>query len=251
MTVAIFSLFSRRVFTGLLAAGVAVATFAPANAWYYFTAGNGERERWAFESSCNTASSITPLFDSDIPTNARGNIVQGVLDQWNGTISNRTLFASPSYDQSFDASGTTAFINSPVAGQLRVVWDTDGSVLRALGADPTSGILGIGIPLNLNTSRPQDICAATLVLNASNSSLSTSASSCLTVSGTCTLYEYTLLHEIGHTLGFAHSISGLNGSAFSTTVQNLPVMYPFVFSSFQRNTLTDDEKAGAAAVYGP
>lgn len=241
----------RRLFALFVAAAVVFAGFTPAEAWYYFTASNGERQRWVFESSCNSASSITTLFDSDIPSNARGAIVQGVLDQWNNSISNRTLFQSPSYDQAFDASSTTAFINSPVAGQLRVVWDTDGSVIRALGADPTAGILGIGIPLTTDRTRPQDICASTLVLNASNSSLLSSANSCLVVSGTCTLYGSTLLHEIGHTLGFAHSISGLNGDAFSATVQNLPVMYPFVFSSFQRNTLTEDEKAGAQAIYGP
>lgn len=217
----------------------------PVFAWYYFTTNAGARMRWVFSSSCNSASQISPIFDSDIPTSARANVIPAILTEWNNAAG-VTLYGSASYSVSMSASVANSFINSPVAGQLWVVWDTDGSVLRSLGVDPTGSILGVGLPLTMDASRPADICAAILVLNASTSFLPNSVATC-TVAGTCQTFEFTLLHEMGHTLGFAHAISGRNGTAFTTAVANLPVMYPFAHST---NTLAPDEIAGAKAVYG-
>ena len=120
-------------------------------------------------------------------------------------------------------------------------------MLQSLGVDPTGTILGVGLPLTLDASQPADICAAILILNASTSFLPTSAAGCTGTSGSCTTFEFTLLHEMGHTLGFAHAVGGRNGTAFSSAIANLPVMYPFAHSAF---TLAPDDIAGAEAVYG-
>lgn len=234
----------------LLGALLAVAfpLTEPLSAWYYFTTNAGERQRWVFSSSCNPASQITPIFDTDFPTgNLRTNIIPALLTEWNNAASGRTLYGSAQFTVNMTSSAANAFMNAPTAGQLWVVWDTDGSVLRSLGVDPTGTILGVGLPLTMDVSRPADVCAAILVLNASTSFLPTSAGNCTATSGSCTTFEFTLLHEMGHTLGFARAVGGRNGTAFSSTIANLPVMYPFAHSAF---TLAPDDIAGAEAVYG-
>ncbi|MCR9144016.1 MAG: hypothetical protein NXI24_17345 [bacterium] len=217
----------------------------PLFAWYYFTTAAGERQRWVFGTSCNAATQITPIFDTDIPTQPRATVIPAILTEWNNAA-NVSLYASAQYTVSMNASNANAFINSPTSGELWVVWDTDGSVLRSLGVDPSGTILGVGLPLTPNPAAPADVCAAILILNASTSFLPTSAATC-TTAGTCQTFAFTLLHEMGHTLGFAHAVSGRNGSAFSTAISNLPVMYPFAHST---NTLAPDDIAGARAVYG-
>lgn len=221
----------------------------PLFAWYYFTTSGGERQRWVFSSSCNAAAQISPIFDSDIPAATRGTVIPAILAEWN-TAAGVTLYGAAAFSVSMTSSVTNAFINAPTAGQLWVVWDTDGTVLSSLGVDPTGSILGVGLPLTIDASRPADICAAILILNGTNSVLaggsSLGAASC-GAAGSCTLFEFTLLHEMGHTLGFAHAISGRNGTAFSTINSNLPVMYPFAVAGFQ---LKPDDIAGAQAVYG-
>ncbi|MEQ9364932.1 MAG: hypothetical protein RIF32_11845 [Leptospirales bacterium] len=217
----------------------------PLFAWYYFTTSAGERQRWVFGTSCNAATQITPIFDTDIPGQPRVNVIPAILTEWNNAAG-VTLYGTAQYTVSMSASASNAFINSPTAGQLWVVWDTDGSVLRSLGVDPSGTILGVGLPLTMDATRPADVCAAILILNASTSFLPTSAATCATA-GTCQTFAFTLLHEMGHTLGFAHAVSGRNGTAFSTAISNLPVMYPFAHST---NTLAPDDIAGAKAVYG-
>lgn len=229
---------------GALALFLGVAQ--PLFAWYYFTSSAGERQQWVFGTSCNAATQITPIFDTDIPSQPRTNVIPGILTEWNNAATGRTLYGTAQYTVTMSASAVNAFLNSPTTGQLWVVWDTDGSVLSSLGVDPSGTILGVGLPLTPDSSRPADICAAVLILNASTSFLPTSAATCTTV-GTCQTFAFTLLHEMGHTLGFAHAISGRNGTAFSTAIANLPVMYPFAHST---NTLAPDDIAGAEAVYG-
>ncbi|HMU85693.1 MAG TPA: hypothetical protein PKE49_16750 [Leptospiraceae bacterium] len=224
---------------------------SPLGAWYYFTAGNGSRMQWVFGSSCNSGSRpITMIYDSDIQSLGVGytTAVATVMTQWNapgGSLVCPAATCDPTnatYQRTMTAAAVAAFLANPTPNQIWVVWDSDGSVLSANGVDPNGTILGVGQPINLSPSRPQDICSGILFLN--GKLISASASPTL-------VFQRVLLHELGHVLGFAHSIAGNNnGTVTAATGPNLPAMFPFLYTN-SPTTLSPDDTAGVRAVYGP
>ena len=236
-----------RVIIPALAGALLVAATTPLFAWYFFTSPGGDRMQWVFGTSCN-ASGARPIqvrFDTDTPGSYAAAIT-ALLADWNTAAGTNTLLARAG-DTTISVATYAAFLSAPQANQIWVAYDLDGSILSYLGVSSNS-ILGIGLPLATNPARPQDICSGLIVLN--GKSLASGAE-----------YGKTLLHEMGHVLGFAHNIAGGNGqtikfaSISNNTLSvfqplNLPVMYPFAVSG-ATSTLNADDKAGAYAVYGP
>ncbi|MCE9600361.1 MAG: matrixin family metalloprotease [Spirochaetia bacterium] len=223
----------------------------PLFAWYYFTTAGGLRQQWVFGTSCNTSGSrpITMIYDADLPGTFQAAIAP-VIVQWNTPTGGNLLCpvgtcapTNPTYQRTMDATAVSNFVSSPTSNQIWLVWDSDGSVLRSVGIDPTSGVLGIGVGLDANSSRPQDLCAGVLLLNGTSIS-------------TTTRFQQVSIHEIGHVLGLAHSIAGNNmgtvtaQSAGCSGVACLPVMFPFLFSN-SSTTLNPDDLAGARSIYAP
>ncbi|HBS05187.1 MAG TPA: hypothetical protein DEA96_09495 [Leptospiraceae bacterium] len=230
---------------------------ASARAWFFFIAQNGLRQQWVFGSGCNSSSRpITVTYDTDDPSNGNivyGNLVKSVHDEWNQDSgsnvnimtdittngANITYFA-------MNVNSVNAYLQNPTPGLIRVVYDADGAVLRNLGVDPDN-VLGIGVPLAIDSSRPNEICSGIMILNGHllDSLGSTQKQQ---------YYRYTLLHELGHVLGFAHSIAGDNIQSTgvqASTSDFVPVMHPFAPNPPSvTKTLTDDEKAGLITVYG-
>lgn len=229
----------------------------PLFAWYYFTASNGQRQQWVFGSSCNSGSRpITMIYDSDIQSLAAGyqTAITTVMNQWNAPAGTNllcpTATCSPTiatYQQTMTASAVNNFLNNPTANQIWMVWDTDGTVLRAVGVDPNSSVLGIGVGLNPNSSRPQDLCSGILILN---------APLILSLATPTVRFQQVVLHEIGHVIGLAHSIAGNNmgtvtaQSAGCSGSACLPVMFPFLFTN-SPTTLNPDDSAGVRSIYAP
>ncbi len=214
----------------------------PVFAWYYFTASNGQRNQWVFSSSCNSnARPIAVYYDSDTPAAVIAAIMS-VHTNWNQPfgMASINLLGAPDYTKTITSAQVASILGNPasISGQIWVAWDTDGTVLASLGVDPSSNILGIGLDLGASAIRPQDICAGLVLLNA------------MTIGTSVPYYKSTLLHEIGHTFGLAHSISGGNGSNVSVFNGNLPVMYPFLVSGGPTN-LNGDDMAAVLSVYGP
>lgn len=231
-------------FVILIGFGVSVE---PVQAWYTFMAGNSVRMQWIFGSSCNTTSRpITILHDADDPWYA-GNF-SNVRTAWN-TATGTAIFnlADPVISGNGGQMTLTyvlAFLQNPTPGQIWIVWDSDGSIYNYLGVDPNSGVLGIGVPLALDGNRPQDICSGIVLMNGKILPYSAGR------------YTWTLKHELGHVLGFAHSIAGGNGpqvGPFSTAQHDRrPVMYyqePAIYPA--AGSLNPDDVAGAQTVYGP
>lgn len=230
----------------------------PLFAWYYFTASNGQRQQWVFGSSCNTSGSkpITMIYDSDIQGLAAGyqTAITTVMTQWNaptgGTLLCPTATCSPSngtYQRTMTASLVNSFLNNPTPNQIWMVWDTDGSVLRSVGIDPNSSVLGVGVGLDMNSSRPQDLCSGILLLN---------AQLILSLASPTVRFQQVTLHEIGHVLGFAHSIPGNNMGTVTASSSGcsgnacLPVMFPFLYTN-SPVTLNPDDLAAARTFYAP
>ena len=234
----------------------------PLFAWYYFISqSNGERLQWVFGSSCNTnARPITLTVDTSIPTGYKNTInvdANHIVTQWNNPFGQNInlLNSTLSSGASLSAAEVSAYVSSPTAGEIRIVYDSDSSLFSGLGLDPST-VLGVGLPLAMNPARPQDICAGIIILNGPLFGAFTTPAN---------EFKKTLLHELGHVLGFAHSVSGGNGTAvslvqmgsgtYSGDPSKLPVMFPFSLADASGNSgnpdlLSPDDKAAAIAVYG-
>lgn len=229
-------------------------------AWFFFIAKNGQRQQWVFGQGCNSSSRpITVTYDTDDPSNGGTatntlykNSIQHVHNEWNQDPSLNlnlindinTVSTDITYFQ-MTLSSVNSFLSNPTPGVIRVVWDSDASILTNLGVDKEA-VLGVGLPLAIDSSRPNEICSGILILN--GWLINTAGGNARNY------YQYTLMHEIGHVFGYAHSITGDNGTGAVVTASSsdyVPVMHPFAPSPPSlTKTLTDDEKAGLITVYG-
>ncbi len=222
----------RRLAAALLCAAF-LACGAELNAWYYFTASNGLRCQWP-----SASLPLTVYVDSDYSFSP-GIITDGssgVLDQWNKPFGNSLSIFNTGYSTTamlLDA--VKAYLRSPINRTVWIVHDTDGSILTYLGASKIS-VYGLGIPL-CSSSSPNTIISGIIIMNGYLISSET-------------MYKKVLLHEIGHVLGFAHSVSGGNKNLTvntSKSMSNWPMMYPYIGTN---ELLQADDKAGIMAVYG-
>ena len=123
-----------------------------------------------------------------------------------------------------------------------IVFDEDGSILEDIGIP---GALGLGLTtFNMATGQITDI---TIIINGS---IPSSAAADLLA---------TVIHEMGHTWGFAHiPIGGINTtnsvSGFDRiSPAGIPTMYPFAIPQDDRlgRTLESDDLGSALLLYGP
>ena len=236
-----------------LAALIFFGLASPLFAWYYFTASNSNRKAWVFNTSCNPDNSQINLYvDSDTPSAEQLTLTttttwgSPVITDWNepfggATISlmNTTIDTSTS----MDSDSVVSYYSSPVAGRIWIVYDSTGDVFSRFGIDPDSGVLGIGLSFEQDGANPQNICSGLILINAYyiNKEYGSNATK---------QYKVTVLHELGHTLGFAHSVSAGNRlETVGQTTAGIPVMYPFSYTSGP-TSLQNDDHAGAKAVYG-
>jgi len=190
------------------------------------------------------------FYDVDLPA-AYGTAGGTAITSWNTAAGGSNLLcptatcdpSSGTYQKTMTASAVANFLRSPTANAIWVVYDTDGSVLSSYGVDPSSTVLGVGTGLSFNSARPQDICSGILIINANNIS-------------TAAIYQKVFIHEVGHVLGFAHSIPGNNNGVVTASgagcsgLACIPVMFPFLYSN-SPSTLNPDDQAAARTVYGP
>lgn len=215
----------------------------PAFAWYYFTARNGARTQWVFGTSCNSGSRpIVMFYDTDLPGTyfTAGGLA---IDSWNSAAGGTNLLCpsgtctQANRSVTMTSTAVANFLRSPTANAIWVVYDTDGSVLSSYGVDASSNVLGVGTGLSYNSARPQDICSGVLIINAANIS-------------SAAIYQKVFIHELGHVLGFAHSIAGNNAGVVNVgAAANLPVMFPFLYGT-SPSLLNADDQAAARSVYG-
>ena len=168
-------------------------------------------------------------------------IVQDACDEWNG-LPNIGDFCGNLVQSGTDI--TSANFGTEISlsdGINDIVFDEDGSILAGLGA---AGALGIGLTATNSSGAITDIL---IIVNGS-----------ITSSPFADL-QATLIHEMGHTWGLAHTpIGGINtvsGTAGLDPIAPIaiPTMYPFNIPSNDEfgRTLEIDDLASALLLYGP
>jgi hypothetical protein len=235
-----------RIRTGLLAVPLLafVAAFlqpVPAAAYQHFsqdTAGAGVTpSHW-------TSIPISVLVDNG-PTDISAEIVSAT-NTWNAVTTAKNVWGTPT--KAVDGSSNpvnftganmgTAWGKLTGDGKQEVIFDEDGTALTALGLAPAS-VNGYG------PSR-QRIVGGVAVID----------DMYLIINGTRTNFDRqaTQIHELGHTLGLAHSSVGFylnKPAALSPVTSNdVPTMHPYsVGGGSQRRTLEADDVASLSELY--
>ena len=146
-------------------------------------------------------------------------------------------------DQLYNCSTPINPSNSSfIARDRTIVYDTDGSAIRALGDDPNL-VLGEATPVCLSTDGINNFFQRGLaILNGKPLTDGTS---------TPTDVQATMVHEFGHLIGLDHSQINLNcltATCTSDDEAGVPIMFPVAVNP-SRTTLSTDDLAGISVLY--
>jgi Matrixin len=131
----------------------------------------------------------------------------------------------------------TAWGNLNGDGKQEVVFDEDGSILTAMGFAPAS-INGFGLSGGTIHGDQAEINDMYLLINGSRTNFDRRS---------------TEVHELGHTLGLAHSSVGFSigqdGALSPELEAGVPTMHPFSIATNDRQSLEDDDRASLSELY--
>src|SRR4051794_22842859 len=220
----------------LLALAVAALGAAPAGAYQFLSNAGGPPDHWA---------SLPIILSLDNgPTDLQAEI-DTALATWNAVPTARDpwLTATKAKDGNGDpldftgANFGTAWGNLTGDGHQEVVFDEDGSGITALGLAPAA-VNGFGARHTVVSGGQSVIDDMFLIINGARTDFDRQA---------------TEVHELGHTLGIAHSsvgfTQGKDGALSAVLDSQLPTMHPYATAGTDRRTLEPDDAAALSELY--
>lgn len=230
--------FSFRSNASCLAAVLAIGiSLQPLTAYHHFTiAGTAGPVKWR-TLGVNLTVDGTATTPADFLTDA-----QTAVTTWNGIATAQNVFgtATAAAVDFTGANSGTAWGKLTADGLQEIVYDADGSALAVYGLAAAS-INGYG------PSRRELVGGQPAITDAF-----------LIVTGTRTDFDRpsTMVHELGHIQGLAHSTVGMHNSVSTPSdaldvisVANVPTMHPFGVSGTGRRTPEPDDVASLSELY--
>ena len=169
---------------------------------------------------------------------------QTATNTWNNVATAKNVFGSLTQSTT-DFNGAnfhTAWGNMPAGGDGRheIVFDTDGKALEAAGANP---LMHTGVaPTSVEIVGGQAVIVdGFFVINGTRSDFDRLS---------------TMVHELGHFIGIAHSSVGMHNSAAAAAgaldqinINSVPTMHPRAIVGTGRRTLEPDDIAAVSELY--
>jgi hypothetical protein len=168
--------------------------------------------------------------------------INAAFATWNGVGTARPPFGTASLAAvDFDKGNLgTAWGNLTGDGKQEVVFDSDGEALRALGLAPEA-VNGFGARHEVVINGKAAIDDSFLIISGTHADFDRRA---------------TEIHELGHTIGLAHSTVGWglfkDGALEPPLTSQVPTMHPFNEGGLERRSLEADDDAALSELYpGP
>jgi hypothetical protein len=145
----------------------------------------------------------------------------------------------------YDCSTLPGDPGGGIAKPRTIIYDTDGTILQALGEDPSS-VLGFATALCFTTDGANNNFNRGLALI--NGKFVTALPS------STTLVKAVMIHEFGHMIGLDHSQINLNCltsncAPGSDDLAGVPTMFPVLIDAAAMSTLATDDIAAISALY--
>ncbi|MCK6461251.1 MAG: hypothetical protein L6Q95_15315 [Planctomycetes bacterium] len=234
----------RRLAVALVAAGI-LATAAGA----FLVSNSPSGGAYVFESVPAGRRPIGFRVDTEAVPNVANpvGIVQELMDQWTGV---------PEAEAPFGAAAAGGPNNGATVGDTfgpftnttyEVAWDDTGEILSFFGISPNV----LGITLKSVDTSDGDILDLLVVINTEPAALVAPGTGATAEE----LFRATLLHELGHAVGLAHTPVGMvNPTAFGLALAapvQIPTMFPFrvPVQPQQGLSLEPDDRAGLIDIY--
>jgi Quinohemoprotein amine dehydrogenase, alpha subunit domain III len=178
------------------------------------------------------------------PTDISGEIA-GAISTWNAVPTAKDPWGTATLavdggGNAVDFTGAnfgTAWGDLSGDGRQEVIFDEDGSALTALGLAPAS-VNGFGPSAGTIHGGEAELDDMYLIINGSRANFDRRS---------------TEIHELGHTLGLAHSSVGFsigkNGALSPEVESQVPTMHPFGIDGDGRRTLEADDVASLSELY--
>lgn len=205
--------------------------------------------RYVFESVPASRRPIDLLVDTEAVPNVPNplGIVQELMDQWNGVAEAEPPFGTATAGGPYNGATVGSTFGTFTNTRFEAAWDDTGEILAFFGLSPNV----LGITLKSVDTSDGDILDLLVVVNTQPGALVAPGTGATAEE----LFRSTLLHELGHATGLAHTPVGLaNPTTFGLALlspQQIPTMFPFrlPIQPQQGGTLEGDDRAGLIDIY--
>ncbi len=234
----------RRLVVALVAAGL-LASAAGA----FLVSNSLAGGRYVFESVPLSRRPIDLLVDTEpVPDVANPlGVIQELMNQWNGVAEAEPAFGIATAGGPYNGATVGSTFGTFTNTRFEAAWDDTGQILSFFGLSPSV----LGITLKSVDTGDGDILDLLVVVNTQPGALVAPGTGATAEE----LFRATLLHELGHATGLAHTPVGLaNPTTFGLgllTPQQIPTMFPFRLpvQPQQGGTIEGDDRAGLIDIY--